>query len=128
MTSGNKGSNKGWENLKPYAKGQSGNPSGRPKTPQEVKDAFRKHTMEAKDVLVSIMNDAENKAGDRVRAAVTILNRAWGTPEQAVTVAGAIATADVDTSKLQPEQQDALLTALSAVFLTAGTDEAETTD
>lgn len=106
-------------------KGYCGNPNGRPIIPEEVKNAFRAHTMEAKDTLVEIMKDKQAKAGDRVRASEVILNRAWGTPEQAIAVSGSLATANVDTSKLPKEKQDALLDALVGVF--AG-NETEYTD
>lgn len=106
-------------------KGYCGNPSGRPKIPEEVKEAFREFTLEARNTLVEIMQDKEAKAGDRVRASEVILNRAWGTPEQSVAVSGGLATANVDTSKLPQEKQDALLDALVGVF--AG-NETDTTD
>lgn len=106
-------------------KGYCGNPSGRPRIPEEVKEAFREFTLEARNTLVEIMKDKEAKAGDRVRASEVILNRAWGTPEQSVAVSGGLATANVDTSKLPQEKQDALLDALVGVF--AG-NETDTTD
>ena len=111
---------------KGFQPGKSGNPGGRPKNNQELKEAFRAHTMEAKNVLVEVMNDKESKSGDRVRAAEVVLNRAWGTPEQSVAVSGGIATAEIDTSKLPKNQQDALLNALSSIFV--GGNETESTD
>lgn len=62
------------------------NQGGRPKTPERVKLAFREHSEEALNVLVSIMNDENLKAGDRIRAAEAILDRAWGKPYQAIQV------------------------------------------
>jgi len=40
---------------KPFQKGQSGNPGGRPKVVAEVKELAREHTAEAIETLVSIM-------------------------------------------------------------------------
>lgn len=130
MASANNGKNKGIENLKPFPKGISGNPNGRPKIPEDVKNAFRAHTMEAKNTLVEIMRDTENRAGDRVRAAEVVLNRGWGTPEHAIAVSGSVATVEVDTSKLGKKDQDALLNALAGIYSGNATmeDEAEITD
>jgi DNA-binding transcriptional MerR regulator len=57
---------------------------GRPKTPEDVKLAFRAHTKEALEVLVRIMQDEEQKASDRLKAAEAILDRGWGKPYQAI--------------------------------------------
>ena len=110
---------------KGFVKGKSGNPSGRKMIPAEVKEAFRAHTMEAKDTLLEIMRDKKAKSGDRVRASEVILNRAWGTPEQSVAVSGGLTTATVDTSKLPKEKQDALLDALVGVFAGNETDNTD---
>ena len=42
---------------KPFKKGQSGNPGGRPKVIAEVKELARAHTGEAIGTLVSIMTN-----------------------------------------------------------------------
>ncbi len=125
MDSANKKQTKRGKTEYNFKPGVSGNPSGRPKIPQEVKDAFREHTMDAKNVLVEIMMDQSQKGGDRVRAAETVLNRGWGTPEQAVSINGALATVPIDTSKLSDKQQDALLEALTMVLVE---DESQPTD
>ena len=44
---------------KPFKKGQSGNPGGRPKVIAEVKELARAHTGEAIETLVSIMTNAK---------------------------------------------------------------------
>lgn len=112
---------------KPFKPGQSGNPGGRPKTLQEVKDAFRLHTVTALNTLVSIVEHSE-KDSDRVRAAECILNRAWGTPEQSVAVSGSMASMAIDTSKLDTKSQDALLNAVVGIYGAQNTDDEETTD
>jgi hypothetical protein len=99
-----------------FGPGNKANPGGRPKTPQEVKDAFRAHTHEAKDVLVEVMRDKGAKPSERTKAAEVILNRAWGTPEQAVSVTGSLASMTVDTSKLAKADQDALLNAIVGIY------------
>ena len=44
---------------KPFKKGQSGNPGGRPKVVAEVKELARAHTGEAIETLVSIMTNTK---------------------------------------------------------------------
>ena len=66
---------------KPFRKGQSGNPSGRPKNTPEQKDALaaiRDLAPNAADVLQQIMVDPNAPAAARIRAAVEILDRTYG--------------------------------------------------
>lgn len=69
-----------------FQPGQSGNPSGRPKVPEEIKSAFREHTLEAVETLVKIMNAPGAKDADRLRAAEVILDRGWGKAAQSMEV------------------------------------------
>ncbi len=74
------------ENLTPWAKGQSGNPSGRAKLSREVRDArhySRKHTEAAVAALAEIMADGSAKTADRIAAAELLLLRGWGPPKPA---------------------------------------------
>jgi hypothetical protein len=61
-----------------WAKGQSGNPSGRPKIDAEIKAMFREHTPAALEALLRGLNDPDKY----VTAAVAILDRGWGKPSQ----------------------------------------------
>jgi hypothetical protein len=70
---------------KPFQKGQSGNPGGRPKVVAEVKELARAHTSEAVKTLVSIMNDPKCPPAARVSAANALLDRGYGKPPQYVT-------------------------------------------
>lgn len=72
------------ENLKRgnFKKGQSGNPSGRPKIPNEVKKAFKTYTMEAIDTIVDIMRTGTPSL--RYKAAEHILDRVIGKPVASV--------------------------------------------
>lgn len=64
-----------------------GNKSGgRPKMPEELKEAFKKASPKALKVLKSIMADPEAKDADRIRAAEAILDRGYGKPPVAVQV------------------------------------------
>lgn len=70
---------------RPFAKGQSGNPGGRPKDLEGVRELARAHTAEALDTLASIMRDGSTENA-RLRAAEALLERAWGRPAQALDV------------------------------------------
>lgn len=67
-----------------FMKGYKG--GGRPRLPEELKEAFRAAAPEALRVLVQIVNDEDAKHGDRIRAAEVILDRGYGKPVQAVDV------------------------------------------
>lgn len=63
------------ENLKPWPKGVSGNPGGRPKG---IAAKAREHTDQAMQVLVDGMADEDSRV--RVAAAREVLDRGWGKP------------------------------------------------
>ena len=75
-----------------FKPGQSGNPSGRPRRPEaiearkvaaDVKAAARAHSAEAFDTLLSVMRSERSPPAARVAAAMAILDRGWGKPQQA---------------------------------------------
>ncbi len=61
---------------KPFEKGVSGNPGGRPKVVGRVRELARAHTEAAITVLVENMADADPRV--RNIAAGMLLDRAWG--------------------------------------------------
>lgn len=70
---------------KPFTKGKSPNPGGRPKLPEDVKhvrELARNYTQEAVTALVDVMKDGSGPA--RVAAANALLDRGWGRPAQPV--------------------------------------------
>ena len=71
----------------PFQAGQSGNPGGRPKIPEEVREATRAACPEAVQLLVKIMRDEKQKTAYRLDAAKTLLDRGYGKPVQMQDVA-----------------------------------------
>ena len=64
-----------------FKPGQSGNPKGRPKqprTPKEVKELARQHTVQMVEVLANVANNKKSPPASRVAAAEAILARGWG--------------------------------------------------
>jgi Family of unknown function (DUF5681) len=70
---------------KPFQKGKSGNPGGRPKVVAEVKELARAHTAEAIQTLVAIMTNSKAAPAARVSAANALLDRGYGKPPQHIT-------------------------------------------
>ena len=74
---------------KPFAKGQSGNPSGRPKNTQEQQDALeaiRALAPQAPAVLMDVMTNPSAPPAARLKAVEMILDRTYGKPDMAVKV------------------------------------------
>ena len=67
-----------------WAKGQSGNPGGRPRILEAVSDIARESTTLAIETLRSIAADTDAPHAARVSAAKALLDRGWGKPLQGV--------------------------------------------
>ena len=58
------------------------NPKGRPPIIRDLKEAAKAHTRQALNTLVSVMNDPGAAQASRITAAVALLDRGWGRPQQ----------------------------------------------
>ena len=67
---------------RPFPKGTSGNPKGRAKEHEDVKEAARQYTVEAIHRLAFWMRSNDSRAS--VVAADKLLDRGWGRPSQDV--------------------------------------------
>ena len=67
-----------------FAPGWSGNPTGRPKLPAEMKEMFQTKAPEAFEVLCKHLHAADPRVS--VSAATQILDRAYGRPVQSIDV------------------------------------------
>jgi hypothetical protein len=65
-----------------FKAGQSGNPSGRPKVPQHIRDMARALTEEAIGTAAEIMRNPAETGSARMAAVNAILDRGWGKPSQ----------------------------------------------
>lgn len=72
---------------RPFQKGVSGNPGGKPKLPEDIVALARSASPAILQRLIDFATgkrDCEPQV--QIRAAEAVLNRAWGTPRQSVDV------------------------------------------
>ena len=69
---------------KPFQKGQSGNPGGRPKVLGDVQELARQRSPEAINTLVTIMQNEKAPPAAKVVAANSLLDRGYGKPTQPI--------------------------------------------
>lgn len=69
-----------------FLKGSSGNPRGRPKTDEEIKEALRDLVPRSIEVLIEILSNPEARDQDKLRAIELIFDRVFGRPFQQMQV------------------------------------------
>jgi hypothetical protein len=104
-------------------KGQSGNPSGRPKVDKTVKALAREFTDASIRRLGSIVMDDNASPSAQVQAATALLDRGWGKPLQQVEVGEAGAFSDMSEADLDRYIEEA---ARKLSILTASDHSEET--
>ena len=67
-----------------FKPGQSGNPSGKPKSLQGVIELARTYTPDAINRLATIVSDDEAPPAAQVAASIALLERGWGKPVQPI--------------------------------------------
>src|ERR1044072_1086178 len=67
---------------RPFPKGVSGNPGGRPKVLGDVQELARERSPDAINTLAAIMDDQKAPPAARVAAANALLDRGCGKPTQ----------------------------------------------
>jgi hypothetical protein len=65
---------------RPFVKGVSPNPGGRPKVVGHVRELAREHTAVAVGTLVTVMKNTKSPPAARVAAANALLDRGYGRP------------------------------------------------
>jgi hypothetical protein len=71
----------------PFKKGQSGNPSGRPKVVLDIQTRVRAQTKANIDRMIAC-RDQDDDRQLALRAAIALHEIAWGKPNQAVAMTG----------------------------------------
>jgi hypothetical protein len=68
----------------PFEKGKSGNPGGRPKMSQDVKEMLKAAAPQAAALLIEIVNNPNARMDLRVKCAETLMDRVYGKAVQPI--------------------------------------------
>jgi hypothetical protein len=77
---------KGPNGGKLFQKGMSANPGGRPKGIKEIRELAQQFVPRAIYTIVRLMDDENVKESVRLAAAIELMNRGYGRPEQAISI------------------------------------------
>jgi HEAT repeat protein len=90
---------------RPFQKGVSGNPGGRPRLLAEVQGLAREKSPEAINSLANVMRDEKAPPAARVAAANALLDRGYGKPTQPISQT----LAKIDPSTMSDEELAAIV-------------------
>jgi HEAT repeat protein len=90
---------------RPFQKGTSGNPGGRPRVLGDVQDLARQQSPEAINTLATIMQNEKAPPAARVAAANALLDRGYGKPTQPISQT----LAKIDPSTMSDEELAAVI-------------------
>ncbi len=110
----------GW--LKPFQKGQTGNPGGRTKAYAECQALARERSVEAMGHLCRLMASDDERVA--LMAADKVLERAWGKPKEQKEEA----KAPLDLSKVPPEALQLIKQALAMIAMSTPAPRADIPD
>lgn len=88
-----------------FAKGQSGNPSGRPKESMDFKEEAKKHGLEVQRFWLEVMRGKVQgaKVADQIKASELLANYGFGKPMQPLEHSGEV---DITATLLAPDQYE----------------------
>lgn len=98
-----------------FEKGVSGNPSGKPKIPDDIKQMLKSAAPSALTLLIETCADTNVRRDLRIDCAKTILDRAYGKPAQAVSVDASVGATVTATAMTADEMLEAIREAAKAM-------------
>jgi len=69
-----------------FKKGKSGNPSGRPKLPEEFKQLAKDNSTVALQKVIDILKNPNSEPKDVIKASEVVMDRAWGKANQSLDI------------------------------------------
>ena len=109
-----------------FVKGQSGNPSGRPAMPAEIREMLYKASPKALKLLVNAVEDEDKPFALRVDCAKTLLDRAYGKAPQSMSIDASVGATVMSTQMSADEMLEAIKEAAKAVSASDGDKPGDT--